>query len=468
MGIVDSVFSRGGRKQEETADSASVATMSPEVAMTKLILLMPDASGITTYHLHTFVTGRQAEDYLDSILRGDVQEGTIMFWGLTWRPEENGHRDVEAEPVVLIRDPSRPGLVYTFSFVNMDSAYDFVRHEMKAGLDLSQTAIFWAVPAEATADTWGQITVSPGRPPIRERALSVDTADSEPEPSVTTSYDEPNGTQPDVDPPSAVRLPELNLDEPEAAEELEAAEEEPEILSAPKLTDPEPTDEPEAVADEPETAEDEPETLSAPGLTEPEAADAPARKAIDDADISNVSDILEARGLRAPSRGPQPNDEPNGTTDDAVASTENGNGSTHNGDETIHVDLTDVFGGRRDPETVTTLEDFRRRRDIRHDNGFHDAEPLIEAESETSPGIIAAWSNIVAAIDRAIDAYVARRVSFTICWRRLTCAFVAAANVRLLVTWRTLAQALAAAAAAHAEQGRGVAQAWINIARALR
>ena len=155
MGIVRNLFSRKGSDKEP-----AVATMI-QPATANLMMLMPDASGIATYQQHTFFAASEAEEYLVSILRGDVQDGTIMFWGLTWRPSDNGHREVEAEPVVLIRDPSRPGLVYTFSFVDLDSAYDFVRHEMKAGLDPNQTAIFWAVPAEATADHWGEITVTP-------------------------------------------------------------------------------------------------------------------------------------------------------------------------------------------------------------------------------------------------------------------------------------------------------------------
>ena len=165
MGIVANIFSRKGTKAKEPA-----AVVTLPCAATKLVMLMPDASGIATYQMHTFVAARQAEDYLKSFLRGEVQEGTIMFWGLTWLPSDNGNRDCGAEPIVLVRDAKRPGLVYTFSFVDLDSAYDFVRNEMKAGLDLSQTAIYLAAPAEATADTWGEITVTPSKPPTREPA----------------------------------------------------------------------------------------------------------------------------------------------------------------------------------------------------------------------------------------------------------------------------------------------------------
>ena len=249
MGIVKNLFFRKGSQKEP-----AVATMPCQPATTKLMMLMPDASGIASYQLHTFVAASEAEAYLVSILRGDVQEGTIMFWSLTWQPSDNGHREVEAEPVVLIRDPSRPGLVYTFSFVDLDSAYDFVRHEMKAGLDLAQTAIFWAVPAEATANHWGEITVTPSRPPTREPASNSGAPLPAPTPFVAPDHDEPNGTELHIDEKPPVRLPELVPDEPDAADALAAA--------------------------------DEPETVS-----EPEAAEEPAHKAIDDADIPNVIDI---------------------------------------------------------------------------------------------------------------------------------------------------------------------------------
>ncbi len=448
MGIVKNLFSRKGSQKEP-----AVATMPCQPATTKLMMLMPDASGIASYRQHTFVAASEAEAYLVSILRGDIQEGTIMFWGLTWRPSDIGSENAEAEPVVLIRDPSRPGLVYTFSFVDLDSAYDFVRHEMKAGLDLAQTAIFWAVPAEATANHWGEITVTPSRPPTREPAPNGGAPLPAPTPFVTPDHDEPNGTELHIDEKPPVRLPELVPDAPDAADALEAADE-PETLSEP------------AIIDEPETI-DEPEAAS-----EPEPAEEPAHKAIDDADISNVIDILQAKGLRAPSSSPQPTDEPEvpqGAGDMADEPSAAGNGVAPAGHETMHIDLSDVFGGSRDPETLTTPSDFRRSREGTEANGVHAApDAVIEAPAETGSGIVAAWSNIGDAIDRAIDAHVARRVSATIAWRRLTSAFAAAASVRMLVPWRAITQALYDGAAVQVARDRGLAQAWRNIARAFR
>ncbi len=392
MGIVRSIFSRKRSKDE----SAAAAIMPCEPAVTKLMMLLPDASGIATYQLHTFVAARQAEHYLDSILRGDIQEGTIMFWGLTWLPPDNGDQDVEAEPVVLIRDARRPGLVYTFSFSDIDSAHDFVRHEMKAGLDLAQTTVFWAVPAKATADHWGEITVTPSKPPTREPAPNGDASSAAPEPFVTPDHDEP------------------------------------------------------------ETTDD------------PEPAGEPARKAVDDADISTVINILEARGLRAPSDPPQPDDEPEAIEDAADEPSDAGNGVLHTGDETMHIDLSDVFGRGRDPETLTTIEDLRSRREGRETNGRDAAdESLTEALDEPVSGIVAAWSNIGSAIDEAIDVHIARQVSATMSWRRLTRSLAAAVRSRMSVTWRIISRELAAGAAIQAADESVNAESWRNATRAI-
>ena len=84
MGIVKNLFSR--KKNEE---EPAVATM-PARATPKLMMLMPDASGIASYQLHTFVAASEAEEYLVSILRGDVQDGTIMASVRQRRPGSRG------------------------------------------------------------------------------------------------------------------------------------------------------------------------------------------------------------------------------------------------------------------------------------------------------------------------------------------------------------------------------------------
>jgi len=432
MGIVESIFSRRSKRKEP----AIAAFASGETA-TKLMMLMPDASGIATYKLHTFVSAGQAETYLASILRGDIQEGTIMFWGLTWEPSANGNQGVEAEPVVLIRDARRPGLVYTFSFTDIDSANDFVRHEMKAGLDLDQTAIFWAAPAQATANHWGEITVAPSQPPSRQLATDSGAAFAAPEPLAAPEHDEPSETELPIDQSPPVRLPETVPAEQEAAAEPEEAIAEPEDVAEPKAID------------------------------DPQPADESAPKPAGDAGvISKVIGIFAARDRRAPDSSPPPSDEPD-TAEDAPADPSDA------GDETMQVDLSDVFGRGSDPEwgAWTSSEDFRSRQG-RETNGLDaviDAaeEKLSEAPGELASAIVTAWSNIAAGLDEAMDAYVARRVTATMSWRRLTRSLAAAARLRMVITWRIISRALAAGAAIQVRRDNALAEVWRNAARAI-
>jgi hypothetical protein len=124
------------------------------------MLMLPDASGIAAYQLNQFPSAKAAELFLDSSLRGHAPEGSVMFWALTWRPAT----DAATEPLVLIRDNDSP-VVYPFSFSDIDSAFEFVQHEMTRGLRLTQVMIYWAVPAHVKVDFWGRSTILPPEPP---------------------------------------------------------------------------------------------------------------------------------------------------------------------------------------------------------------------------------------------------------------------------------------------------------------
>lgn len=154
MGIMQSLRKRDRR-------SAGAAPVAPSAARAPdLMVLLPDAAGIATYQLHSFDSARAAELFVDSTLRGQVNEGTVFFWALTWQPSP------DAEPLVLIRDGARP-LVYLFSFLDLDACHEFVRYEMQRGLDLAQVMIYWAVPARVGFDEWGAAFVAPSAAPQR-------------------------------------------------------------------------------------------------------------------------------------------------------------------------------------------------------------------------------------------------------------------------------------------------------------
>jgi hypothetical protein len=136
------------------------------------MLLMPDAAGIAAYQLNQFLSAKAAEFFLDSTLRGRTPEGSVMFWALTWQPTA----DAATEPLVLIRDTNKP-IIYPFSFSDIDSAFEFVRHEMQRGLHLSQVMIYWAVPAHIEIDFWGRSAIQPAEAPLSLTVISKSIAE---------------------------------------------------------------------------------------------------------------------------------------------------------------------------------------------------------------------------------------------------------------------------------------------------
>ncbi len=189
MGIMQSLRKREGRKSQ-TGATATMAPRRSAETPPQLMLLMPDAVGIAAYQLNQFLSAKAAEFFLDSTLRGRIPEGSVMFWALTWQPTA----DAATEPLVLIRDTNKP-IIYPFSFSDIDSAFEFVRHEMQRGLHLSQVMLYWAVPAHIEIDFWGRSAVQPADAPVSLTAIS---------PSITESISHTDAAVETVVPPSTV------------------------------------------------------------------------------------------------------------------------------------------------------------------------------------------------------------------------------------------------------------------------
>ncbi len=171
MGIMQSLRKREGRKSQ----TGAIATMAPRRSAEtppQLMLLMPDAAGIAAYQLNQFLSAKAAEFFVDSTLRGRTPEGSVMFWALTWQPAA----DAATEPLVLIRDTNKP-IIYPFSFSDIDSAFEFVRHEMQRGLHLSQVMLYWAVPAHIEIDFWGRSAIQPAAAPLSLTVISKSVAE---------------------------------------------------------------------------------------------------------------------------------------------------------------------------------------------------------------------------------------------------------------------------------------------------
>lgn len=244
MGIM-----RGLRKKEKR--SAEVVerpvSLKRADAPPPLMLLLPDAGGIATYTLNQFPSAKAAEYYLDSTLRGQLGEGAVLFWALNRQPVMGGVGGVDIEPLVVIRDVKR-AVVYPFSFSDLESAHDFIRHEMRRGLDMGQVMVYWAVPARIEVDFWGRSTIIPPAPPSRH----ADTA------GTVVPFTQPTATMniPSAIAEAAVAEPEPEPEPalaPEIPEEIPHYLTESDIAEAVKmmnqLTDDGPADESEDIAE---------------------------------------------------------------------------------------------------------------------------------------------------------------------------------------------------------------------------
>jgi hypothetical protein len=129
-----------------------------------LKVLMPHAAGLSSYEVRTFADAAKASAYLDNRLRGHIEPGVVAFWALGWEPEELTCG--KAEPVVLINDATRKGVAFSLSFVDLDSAMNFLREEYARGLDLACVEVFWAAPLTIELSD-GQFRLSPETPPGR-------------------------------------------------------------------------------------------------------------------------------------------------------------------------------------------------------------------------------------------------------------------------------------------------------------
>ncbi len=144
----------------------SPVSQNDEPRRAPLVMLVSDASGRVSFQQHTFKDAPAGEEFIEYWYHGRPQSGLISFWALPDQPRSMGGEGACAgESVVLIRDGDRPGVVYPFSFVDMQTAHGFVRQEVSKGLDLGQVAIHWAAPVTLEADLSGKVRINPPTPP---------------------------------------------------------------------------------------------------------------------------------------------------------------------------------------------------------------------------------------------------------------------------------------------------------------
>lgn len=136
-----------------------------------LKVLIPDPSDPSSYEPHTFADAIDATAFFDHRFQGRIEPGVVSFWALQREPDD-ATAAAQAEPVVIIGDGARPGIVYSFSFEDIDSAMKFLRKEFALGLDLGCAEVYYAMPLLIELVGNGQFRL-PGGPEVSQRAPSV-------------------------------------------------------------------------------------------------------------------------------------------------------------------------------------------------------------------------------------------------------------------------------------------------------
>jgi hypothetical protein len=163
----------------------------PEVVLDdnspKLMILVNDASGMACFKTHSFPDAKSATEFIVYWFRHDT-EGFSAFWAMRDEPSREVTLAGEtAEPLVIINDAQRTDVVYSFSFVDIESAQAFVDDEVVHGTEPDQIKLYWALPVRLLTDANGKTILSPSVPPGVEHE-----ADTEVEPiDRWAAHDEP-------------------------------------------------------------------------------------------------------------------------------------------------------------------------------------------------------------------------------------------------------------------------------------
>ncbi|HSP54958.1 MAG TPA: hypothetical protein VLS25_05165 [Dehalococcoidia bacterium] len=166
------IAGRGPRHRATAAISAEPAPGAPP-QLPPLVLLSDDAAGPSVRRMTAFPGPAEVCEHVDFWYPPEHRDRLIAFWALSDRPVERAEDIPEAEALVLVRDHRDPALVSPFSFMSMGEAMTFVRDEMRYGLDPALVIVVWAVPVRIVTSVFGDVRVSPGRPPQVERPLQV-------------------------------------------------------------------------------------------------------------------------------------------------------------------------------------------------------------------------------------------------------------------------------------------------------
>lgn len=172
-----SMFRLWGRKEMAAGVAVPEAPAEPAPArpeLPPLVLLADDAVGCSLRRMTVFPEARAASKHIEFWHPQSQRGSLIAFWALTAKPVGCDPAPVEAEALVLVRDPRDSALVTPFSFVDMEAAMDFVRGEIGRGLDPCLAVVVWAVPVDIETTPEGCVRISPECPPDTERPLETE------------------------------------------------------------------------------------------------------------------------------------------------------------------------------------------------------------------------------------------------------------------------------------------------------
>jgi hypothetical protein len=149
-------------EMEVEPEIESVADEAP-----RLMMLAADASGLASFKLLSFADDDEAIEFIQRSFGDRSDTGLIAFWGTTDKPDVGLQTGAETglEVMVMVRDDIRNDVVYPFSFNDMETAQEFVQHELHRGLNADHILIYWAMPVQLGMSADGTLGLFPKAAP---------------------------------------------------------------------------------------------------------------------------------------------------------------------------------------------------------------------------------------------------------------------------------------------------------------
>jgi hypothetical protein len=178
--MLSRLLSRGSRREENQAIDEPQVVAPPKIRADSLLLFVPVEGGMA-YQLFA----ADSEDEAIAFLHQEFPRlgGKPILFQPLLGSARNG--DDQAEVLVVINDPERPGVVYLSSFTDMESAKSFAKFEERNGLDPSLVTLHTGVPRtiEAAARAPSPLETPPVQPrPASQAAPTYSGTRSVPRP----------------------------------------------------------------------------------------------------------------------------------------------------------------------------------------------------------------------------------------------------------------------------------------------